>query len=130
MSKTIDKVQKGKWLVYISEENGIAKVRTQNGKIGYVKNNLLDNFVTEREDFNVKDEENKSDETLEYDITKKDITTFEKRKKIINLILQETIKNDKMYVTVIYKGNNNDEYERFKIESVPVLRECGIKVNI
>lgn len=130
MSKTIDKVQKGKWLVYISEENGIAKVRTQNGKIGYVKKNLLDNFVTEREDFNVKDEENKSDETLEYDITKKDITTFEKRKKIINLILQETIKNDKMYVTVIYKGNNNDEYERFKIESVPVLRECGIKVNI
>lgn len=91
---------------------------------------MLDNFVTEREDFNVKDEENKSDETLEYDITKKDITTFEKRKKIINLILQETIKNDKMYVTVIYKGNNNDEYERFKIESVPVLRECGIKVNI
>ena len=82
MSKTVDKVQKGKWLVYISEENGIAKVRTQNGKIGYVKNNLLDNFVTEREDFNVKDEENKSDETLEYDITKKDITTFEKRKKI------------------------------------------------
>ena len=130
MSKTIDKVQKGKWLVYISEENGIAKVRTQNGKIGYVKKNLLDNFVTEREDFNVKDEENKSDETLEYDITKKDITTFEKRKEIINLILQETIKNDKMYVTVIYKGNNNDEYERFKIESVPVLRECGIKVNI
>ena len=51
LSKTIDKVEKGNWLIFISENNGIAKVRTQDGKIGYVKKKYLNNFVTKREDF-------------------------------------------------------------------------------
>lgn len=130
LSKTIDKVEKGNWLIFISENNGIAKVRTQDGKIGYVKKKYLNNFVTKREDF--KESENSDiyvEKIMEYDITKKDITTFEKRKNIINLILQEAIKNDKMYVKITYNGAEEQKYDRFKIEITPILSECGIKVE-
>ena len=130
LSKTIDKVEKGNWLIFISENNGIAKVRTQDGKIGYVKTKNLDNFVTEREDLKENKTNNIEDEQcLIYDLSKKDITTFEKRQNIINLILQEAIKNDKMYVKIIFNGTEEQGYNRFKIEIVPTLQECGIKVE-
>lgn len=129
-SPIIDKVKKGNWLIYISEENGIAKVRTQNGFIGYVKSSLLDHFVTEREDFNEEANKSLNKEKLEYNLNKKDISTFEKRLDIINLILQEAIKNDKMYIKIIYNETNNFEFERFKIEVQPILQECGIMVEI
>lgn len=129
VSRTVDKVEKGNWLIYISEEKGMAKVRTQNGKIGYVKTKYLDNFITEREDFN-ESNNSVSEKKLEYDISKKDITTFEKRQNIINLILQEATKNDKMYVKIIYNGTSEQEYNRFKIEIAPILNECGIKVEL
>ena len=130
ISKTIEKVNKGNWLYFISEQNGIAKVRTQDGKIGYVKTKNLDNFVTEREDLKENKTNNIEDEQcLIYDLSKKDITTFEKRQNIINLILQEAIKNDKMYVKVTYNSSEEEAYNRFKIEVVPILGECGIKVK-
>ena len=59
----------------------------------------------------------------------KDISTFEKRQNIINLILQEAIKNDKMYVKITYNGAEEQKYDRFKIEITPILSECGIKVE-
>ena len=130
ISKTIEKVNKGNWLYFISEQNGIAKVRTQDGKIGYVKTKNLDNFVTERENLKENKNNNIEDEQcLIYDLSKKDITTFEKRQNIINLILQEAIKNDKMYVKITYNGSEEEAYNRFKIEVVPILGECGIKVK-
>lgn len=49
-SRTVDKVKKGNWLIYIStDEKGWAKVRTLEGKVGYVKEDKLTNFVTVRE---------------------------------------------------------------------------------
>ena len=126
-SKTIDKVEKGNCVVFIGKENGMAKIRTQSGKIGYVKEKYLDNYVTEREDLNESTDQIGNE--LEYDISKKDITTYEKRENIINLILQEAIKNGKMYVKIIYNGTEEANYNRFKIESVPLLNECGIKVE-
>ena len=130
ISKAIEKVNKGNWLYFISEQNGIAKVRTQDGKIGYVKTKNLDNFVTEREDLKENKTNNIEDEQcLIYDLSKKDITTFEKRQNIINLILQEAIKNDKMYVKITYNSSEEEAYNRFKIEVVPILGECGIKVK-
>ena len=119
------------WLIFINEEDGIAKVRTQTGKIGYVKKKQLDDFVTERENLEENNDNNtQQSNILEYDITKKDISTFEKRQNIINLILQEAIKNGKMYVKIINNGTDSEEYQRFKIESVPMLKECGIKIEI
>lgn len=128
-SKTVDKVKKGNWLIYISEENKMTKVRTQNGKIGYVKKKYLDNFITEREDIKEENSENTEvEKQLEYDITKENISTFEKRENVINRILQEAIKNDKIYLKILYNGTDESNYDRFKIEIVPVLKECGIKV--
>ena len=50
IAKTIDRAQKGSYVVVISEEKGYAKVRTENGKIGYVKSNKIANTVVVREE--------------------------------------------------------------------------------
>ena len=53
-SKTISKLQKGESVIVVgnsdeTEKNGWIKVRTQNGKIGYIKANKLENITTVRE---------------------------------------------------------------------------------
>ncbi len=48
-SLTIEKVKKSNWVYYFSSENGWAKVRTEDGIVGYIKENSLTNFVTVRE---------------------------------------------------------------------------------
>lgn len=51
LSSTIDKVKKDDTVVLISTlDNGWAKIRTSNGKIGYVKENSLSNITTVREE--------------------------------------------------------------------------------
>lgn len=51
LSRTVDKVEKGEKLIILSErENGWTKVRTQNGKIGFVKSKYLENKITVREE--------------------------------------------------------------------------------
>lgn len=55
ISKTIDRVKKGDRVVIISSENGNTKIRTSNGKIGYVKSNKLENEYIVRE--SLEDEE-------------------------------------------------------------------------
>ena len=130
LSTNVEEIKKGNWLYFINEENEYSKVRTQNGIIGYVKKNTLDNFINEREDFIEEKKIFKEENSINKDISKVDISSFEKRQNIINLILQEAIKNDKMYVEISYNGENNIYYERFKIEVVPILHECGIEVKI
>lgn len=45
-----DKVNKGNWLIFVSDaDKGWAKVRTQSGKVGYVKKDKLANFDKARE---------------------------------------------------------------------------------
>ena len=129
LSRVIEKVSKGDSLIVINEEeNGFIKIRTLNETIGFVKKNLLENFETIREDFEEKNYDIDNKKSLKYDISTKDITTFEKRLDIANLILQEAIKNDKIYVKIIYNGTENEKYNRFKIELKPILKECGIKI--
>ena len=48
-SSTMDKVGKLEELTYISDEGDWAKVRTERGRMGYVKKDKLTNIVTERE---------------------------------------------------------------------------------
>ncbi len=51
-SKTVDKITKGDVLITISEDDdGWTKIRTQNGKIGYVKTNQLTNYITVRDNW-------------------------------------------------------------------------------
>lgn len=49
IAKTIDKVKKGDSVIVISNDGEFAKVRTENGKIGYVKSKKLDNEFVVRE---------------------------------------------------------------------------------
>lgn len=128
-SKTIDNVKKGNWLYFIEEKDGKAKVKTQNGIIGFVKSKNLTNFVTEREDFIDKAQSFDEENSIKIDITKKDISTYEKRKEIINSILKDAVKNNKKYVQIVYEADNTMYFERFKIEAYPVLAECGIKAK-
>lgn len=54
-SKTVDKVKKAEKVIVIENlENNWTKIRTKNGKIGFVKTNILQNEVRVREDINEK----------------------------------------------------------------------------
>ncbi len=50
IAKTVDRIKKGSYVVVISEDNGYAKIRTESGKIGYIKSNKLANKVVVREE--------------------------------------------------------------------------------
>lgn len=54
ISKTVDKIAEGEKVVIISESNGYTKVRTKNGKIGYVKTDDLTNIIKVREKLEIK----------------------------------------------------------------------------
>ena len=49
ISKTVDKVEEGEKVVVVSEKDGWARVRTANGKLGYIKTDKLTNVVKVRE---------------------------------------------------------------------------------
>jgi len=51
-SKTADKIEKGSTVIVIDSENESkwSKIRTENGKIGYIKTNKLENITTIREE--------------------------------------------------------------------------------
>ena len=124
LSKNVEKVKKGNWVIYDSEESGWAKVRSQNGNIGYIKKKFLDNFIIERENMHSMQHEDPS-EYLEVDISKEDMTNFSKREKLINKIWLDAVKNNYVAVKIIC-NNENVDVERFKIEIVPFLKESGI----
>ena len=50
IAKTIDRIKKGATVVVISNEGKYSKIRTENGKIGYIKTNKIANEYTVRED--------------------------------------------------------------------------------
>ena len=50
IAKTIDRIEKGATVVVISNDGKYARIRTENGKIGYIKSNKLANEYIVRED--------------------------------------------------------------------------------
>lgn len=50
IAKTMDKIKKGESVIVISSNKAYTKIRTQNGKIGYVKSDKLENEYTVREE--------------------------------------------------------------------------------
>ena len=50
IAKTVDRVNKGDTVIVISSEDGYSRIRTSNGKIGYIKSKKLENEFTVRED--------------------------------------------------------------------------------
>ncbi len=49
IARTVDKLKQGSKVVVISEKDGYSRIRTENGKIGYVKSDKLTNKTTVRE---------------------------------------------------------------------------------
>ena len=50
IARTVDRVKKGETVIVISSDGGYSRIRTEDGKIGYVKTNKLANEYTVRED--------------------------------------------------------------------------------
>ncbi len=48
ITKTVDKIKEASKVIIISEKDGYSKVRTENGKIGYIKSNQLTNKTVVR----------------------------------------------------------------------------------
>lgn len=49
IARTVDRLEKGETVIVISSEDGVSRVRTPRGKIGYIKTNKLDDEFTVRE---------------------------------------------------------------------------------
>ena len=96
--------------------------------------NIVNNnyYINNEDKDNIQDKNSSSEKTINKDKDEIDILNEPNFfcQNIINLILQEAIKNGKMYVKIINNGTDSEEYQRFKIESVPMLKECGIKIEI
>lgn len=56
IAKTVERVKKGSYVIVISEEKGYAKIRTENGKLGYIKSNKLANTVVVRQEINTENQ--------------------------------------------------------------------------
>lgn len=50
IAKTVDRVKKGNSVIIISSDKGYTKIRTENGKLGYVKSDKLENEYMVREE--------------------------------------------------------------------------------
>ena len=125
----LEKIAKGNWVIYVSEEDGWAKVRSQNGNLGYVKMNSLTNFVTQRDALENVSAELDDNATFQKDISKKNIQKYENRKTIIEELLLDAITNKKSCVKIIYnKDKQSNEYKRFILESTAILKESGITI--
>jgi spore germination protein YaaH len=49
LSKTVDRIKKGDSIIVVSSNKGFTRIRTENGKIGYIKSSKLENEFTVRE---------------------------------------------------------------------------------
>ncbi len=49
ISKTVDRIKKGDCVIVVSSDKGWAKIRTANGKLGYIKSKKIENEFTVRE---------------------------------------------------------------------------------
>lgn len=50
IAKTVDRIKKGSYVIVVAEENGYTRIRTENGKLGYIKSNKIANTVVVREE--------------------------------------------------------------------------------
>lgn len=49
ISRTVDRIKKGECVIAVSSSNGYTRIRTANGKLGYIKSNKLENEFKVRE---------------------------------------------------------------------------------
>lgn len=133
-SKTVDKVKKGESLTIIEEtgENW-TKVITDNGEIGYVKNNKLSNLYNLRQNM-----EKESNDIQNYDLEEIDIKSLDNlkntrnRKRWIEITIDNIIMDNKDGICFDFSdiSEYKEEYYRILIEMAPRLREIGKKTAV
>lgn len=125
-SDTLEKLKKDDIVVYVSEENDWAKIKTQNGNLGYIKKKLLQNFVVEREEI-IQQDTITQEPKYKKDITKSNIEKYKNRKNLIEQIIKEAINKKYSSIKIIYsKDKQVESYKRFKLEATAMLKESGI----
>ena len=125
-SDTLEKLKKDDIVVYVSEENDWAKIKTQNGNLGYIKKKLLQNFVVEREEI-IQQDTTTQEPKYKKDITKSNIEKYKNRKNLIEQIIKEAINKKYSSIKIIYsKDKQVEAYKRFKLEATAMLKESGI----
>ena len=125
-SDVVEKIKKGNWVVYVSEENGWAKVRTQNGNLGYMSKGDLTNFVVEREDW--KEDQTEPKVFYKMYITRENISDYSHRLKVIENTIKEVVKDELKAVKFIYEKAVNEDYKKFKVEATAIVKEAGLAV--
>lgn len=127
-SYTLEKLKKDDKIIYVSEEKGWAKVRTQNGNLGYIKKKYLKDFVVERDEIN-QEQIMTEEPNFKKDISKNNIEKYNNRKQLISQIIKDTINKKYNSVKIIYsKDKEKENYKRFKIEATAMFKESGIIV--
>ena len=127
-SATLEKLKKDDVVVFVSEENGWAKIRTSNGNIGYIKKKILKDFVIEREE--IKTENSITEEPKnKKDITKSNIKKYKNRKSIIQQIIKDAVNKNYNSIKIVYSKDKEEEnFKKFKLEATAMLKESGITV--
>ena len=128
ISSKVEQLPENDAVIYISDVNRWAKVRTQNGNIGYIKKQYLTNIITERDNWEEEQKQELSDISYKKDITGKKIEKYNDRKNIIENILVEAIEKEEKAVKIAYNNQEQEAFKKFKLEATAILKECGITV--
>ncbi len=134
-SNTIEKIQKDDTIIFIenAEKKGWIKVLTYNGNFGYIKeNNITEKTQVRANMDNTELTTKTADLENAIEINKKDVTAeklsdFNKRKSLINNLVDKIISKEKFTINMNLKDVNieNEKLERFIIELLPRIREIG-----
>ena len=136
-SKNIQKLEQGETVTIVEDKKGSwTRVKTEDGNIGYVRDKRLTNNKKVRDDLekvkygeiDVNSEEvlTVTNENFEEDINTL-IVTSDKRKEIIDQIVDEVLTNEKKGVDISFNEiSNTDNYYRLLIELKPYLEDYGI----
>lgn len=152
LSKDVGEVIKGEQVsCYYTTSRGWRQIRTENGIVGYIKANKLDNEYIVRQDmeskqmakiikidltqsqFNYTDEnrETKLWQTIDLKSMSEDIndilSDYKTRTQLIDVIMNLFKGNEVKGININFDGiDNNEMCKRFAIELSPKLREIGI----
>lgn len=137
-SKVVDTINTGEKIFFIEKaKKGWVKIRTDKGKIGYLKEsditdltyirqNMESNTLNNNNAYNIKD-------IVVKDLNKEEMINYVQREQIIEKLIDSIMLDTSLNAVNINLGQINDDselYLRFIIELIPRLKEIGIKVYI
>ena len=138
----IETIAKGESIIWISnEENGWAKIRTQKGNIGYIKQKNLTNFYTIRENMDL---ETSLEEQGEIEVTNikelnkirslklENIQQYKVREEMIEKIVDQCVLQSVScleFQDEALQQQDQTSYNRFRKELEVRLKEVGIELK-